>query len=296
MILQKNNNDNENYEPDFSESNDDEYQPSSSRFVRCFFLTIFVYIFSYIKQGRPRISDPHLSDSKYNSFMIGNRRFFFFINIEDQGGNNNQLKHSWKRPSFSDSTDDQVTRQSSKILNGKENTNVHSRKTSSSSSRKSGPSEDENDQYTPRILNGGSHVAEDPQSSSSRKSGPSSPDRMKSELNTISNYDRFPSIDDSSKPKIEENRRATSSSSEDFFGIKRSSTKEKNKTTQGLATDWFETNSRNDPNDNDHSPRKTKSWEKLLFSHDESTYKTTRLLNLIYRSNFTFRVIMINKE
>jgi hypothetical protein len=182
-----------------------------------------------------------------------------------------------KSPRSSDSTDDQINRKSSTILNGKNKSIDHIRKSSASSSRKSDPSEDENDQYTSIKLNGQGNVADDAERPSSRKSDPSSSDKMQSELNAKSNYDRFSPTDNLSKPKIEETRRVSSSSSEDFFGIKRSSTKEKTKTTQGLAADWFETTSKNDPDDNDQrnldAPPKTKAWERILFSDSESTYK-----------------------
>lgn len=79
VISQKDNNGTGNYEPDFDESNDDDdRRPSSSRYVSFFFPSDNICLHILIhQQGRPRISDAHLSDSNYNSLIIQDT---FFLN------------------------------------------------------------------------------------------------------------------------------------------------------------------------------------------------------------------------
>lgn len=211
--------------------------------------------------------------------------------------------------SSSDSSDDKDDHHLNEILTGKENNIDHSRKSSSTISKKSDPTEDEDNNLLSQILSGKNNVADDSRNSSSdtsRKSDPLPNDKIKRELNEKNNHNLFSStttskkdIGDrrlslsssedlfgtkhsSSKEKNKDNHHSfkvhqtSSSTSEDFFGIKRSNSGEKNKDTQALSKDWFETNSRNDPDDNDrlnkYSPPTTTSWRKNIISDQDGTY------------------------
>jgi hypothetical protein len=212
---------------------------------------------------------------------------FFFV--ENQGGHNTQSKYSSKNLNAYVSSDD-----------GDE----------SDTSTDSDPPDDEEKNRLAQILSGKNNATDDSLHSSSTtsiKSDSLPTDITKRELNENNNHNRFSSTTTSEKdtegdrhlplsssedmfgmknsssakknedvhysPKV---RRSPSNSSEDFFGIKRSSSTEKKKDTQVLSKDWFETNSRNDPDDNDQlnldSPPKTTSWRKNITFDDESTY------------------------
>lgn len=180
----------------------------------------------------------------------------------------------------------------------------------SSTSTDSDHPDDEENNHSAQILSEKNNFADDSLTSSSTiqiKSSSSPTDITKRELNEKNNHNQFSStttskkdiegdrqlplssfedifgMKNSSSTKKNEDihysprvRHTSSSSSEDFFGIKPSSSAEKKKDTQILSKDWFETNSRNDPDDNDqlnlHSPPKTISWRKDIPSDEDSTY------------------------
>ena len=90
------------------------------------------------------------------------------------------------------------------------------------------------------------------------------------------NQNRFPSTVTSKKENDDINysskiQRSASNSSEDFFGIKRSSSQERKKNTRSLEDDFFETESANDQL-NVFPTTTTKSWRDNSFFDQNGMY------------------------